>query len=117
MYILNKLSSKQKDTVIRGFVVSWQSFGVWIGCRTQRRYNSERPEGGKKSGEVEGEGVCLCGRNSLQFLTNGTNTNKCLTEWHIIHRTNILKIYMESQKALQSNSNPEKEQSWKNHAT
>ena len=33
-------------------------------------------------------------------------------------RTNISKIYMEPQKALHSNGDPEKkEQSWRNHAT
>ena len=33
-------------------------------------------------------------------------------------RTNISKIYMELQKALHSNSDPEKEkQSWRNHVT
>ena len=33
-------------------------------------------------------------------------------------RTNISKMYMEPQKALYSNSDPEKEeQSWRNHAT
>ena len=31
-------------------------------------------------------------------------------------RTNILKIYMEPQKAPHTNSNPQKEQCWRNHS-
>ena len=32
-------------------------------------------------------------------------------------RTNISKIYVEPQKSPQSNTDPEKEQIWRNHAT
>ena len=37
----------------------------------------------------------------------------------IFHRTktNISKIYMDPQKNAHSNGDPEKEQSWRNHAT
>ena len=47
------------------------------------------------------------------------NANSYQDSYVVFHRTgtNISKIYMEPQKSPPNDNNPEKEQSWRNHAT